>query len=113
MAGDLVGKPKVGKPVPSERGFYTYGGAPIPTVYGHEITVQESSASDGPGLWLYVSDSIKVSRHNPHLDLEQVLMLHAALGQFIEDVPQRWTDGEKLIAAARNAVFGYHKDESS
>jgi len=97
----------VGDPVPAnDRGFLTYGGREIPTDYGHTVRVQESSSAEGPKVWLFISDSPTTEGHNPHLNLEQAIALHAALGQFIEGVPERWGDGAQLLAEAKRRVLG-------
>lgn len=89
-------------PVPaSDRGFLTYAGGPIPTTRGTQITVRESSAALGPHVWLFVEEG-----DDPHLDLDQALALHAALGQFIDGVPERWEGGAQMLADARARVLG-------
>lgn len=97
----------VSNPVPAnDRGFLVYGGHEISTDYGHTVRVQESSAADGPHVWLFISDSPRVDNHNPHLNLEQAVALHAALGQFIEGVPERWEGGAETLAEAKRRVLG-------
>lgn len=99
--------PSISDPAPAnDRGFLTYGGREIPTDYGHTVRVQESSAADGPHVWLFISDSLQVDKHNPHLSLEQAIAVHAALGQFIEGVPERWGGGAELLAEAKRRVLG-------
>lgn len=89
-----------------DRGFLTYGGREIPTSYGHTIRVQESSSAEGPKVWLFISDSPVARGHDPHLTLEQAIALHAALGQFIDGVPERWEGGAETLAEARRRVLG-------
>lgn len=99
--------PTVKPPTPAnDRGFLAYAGGPIPTSYGHEIRVQESSAASGPHVWLFISDSSRVEGHNPHLSLDQAVALRAALDQFIEGVPERWDGGEQLLAETKRRVLG-------
>lgn len=89
-----------------DRGFLTYGGGEIPTDYGHKIRVQESSSAEGPKVWLFISDSPVTEGRDPHLTLEQAIAVHAALGQFIEGVAERWDGGEEMLAEARQRVLG-------
>lgn len=97
----------VGEPIPAnDRGFLTYGGREIPTDYGHTIRVQESSSAEEPKVWLFISDSPHVDGHNPHLTLEQAIAVHAALGQFIEGVAERWEGGAERLAEAKRRVLG-------
>ncbi|HEX5565410.1 MAG TPA: hypothetical protein VFY14_00445 [Streptomyces sp.] len=99
-------QPTVGEPTPfNDRGFLAYAGGPIHTNYGHEIRVQESSAADGPHVWLFISDSPTVANHNPHLNLDQAIALRAALDQFIEGVPNRWDGGQKMLNEAKARVL--------
>lgn len=92
------------EPLPTGRGFLTYLGRPIPTTYGHEITVRESSSARGPHVWLFVGGSAVVEGHDPHLDLAQALVLRKALDQFIEGVPERWTNGQAMLDEAKERV---------
>jgi len=89
----------------SDRGFLGYGG-PIPTDYGHDVQVYESSAAKGPCVWLAVGDSALTPGHNAHLTLAQALKVRAALDQFMEGVADRWEGGADLVAEARREVFG-------
>ena len=98
--------PTVHEPTPSnDRGFLTYAGGPIPTDHGHQIRVQESSVGDGPHVWLFISESPQVEGRDPHLSLEQALVVRAALDQFIEGVPDRWENGDQRLADAKRAVL--------
>jgi hypothetical protein len=90
----------------NDRGFLTYAGGPIATDYGHTITVRESSAAEGPHVWLFVTDSMKSNKINPHLSLAQAIALRAALDQFIDGVPERWDGGDELLAEARRQALG-------
>ncbi|MER6067085.1 hypothetical protein ABT167_39385 [Streptomyces sp. NPDC001792] len=95
----------VGEPVPSDdRGFLLYGGRSIPTAYGHDIRVQESSSAEAPHVWLFI-DGSRIAR-DPHLNLAQAIAVHAALGQFIDSVPKRWENGAELLADARRRALG-------
>lgn len=106
--------PLIGEPVPSnDRGFLLYGGREIPTDYGHAVRVQESSSAEGPHVWLFIGDSPQVEKHHPHLSLEQAIAVHAALGQFIESVPERWGDGAEMLAEARRRALGEGGEEAS
>ncbi|MDJ0368767.1 hypothetical protein QMK19_03505 [Streptomyces sp. H10-C2] len=99
--------PKISDPAPvSDRGFLIYGGQPIPTSYGHTVRVQESSAAEGPHVWLFIDDSPVSDRNSPHLSLEQAIAVHAALGQFIDGVAERWEDGAERVAEAKRNVLG-------
>lgn len=103
--------PIIGEPVPSnDRGFLLYGGREIPTDYGHTVRVQESSAAEGPHVWLFISDSPQTKKNNPHLNLEQAVAVHAALGQFIDGVAERWGDGPELLAEAKQRALGASVD---
>lgn len=90
----------------NDRGFLTYAGGPIATDYGHTITVRESSAAEGPHVWLFIGESERTEKGSPHLSLAQALMLRAALDQFIDGVPERWGGGGELLAEARREVLG-------
>ncbi|MFE9372233.1 hypothetical protein ACFYM2_21035 [Streptomyces sp. NPDC006711] len=104
--------PTVGEPVAANgRGFLTYAGSPIKTSYGHTIRVQESSAASEPHVWLFIGDSPAASGRNPHLNLEQAIALRAALDQFIEGVPNRWSNGQAMLDEAKRAIFGNHDKE--
>jgi hypothetical protein len=99
--GDMISDPKPA----NDRGFLSYAGGPIETDYGHTIRVQESSAASGPHVWLFVSDSKQVPGHDPHLSLEQAVMLRTALDQFIEGVADRWDGGAEMVTEAKRAVL--------
>lgn len=97
----------ISEPRPSnDRGFLLYAGGPIATSYGHEILVQESSAAEGPHVWLFIKPPSHKSSRDPHLSLEQAVHLRAALDQFIEGVPGRWDDGAERLAEAKRNVLG-------
>jgi len=99
--------PLLGEPTPSnDRGFLLYGGQPIYTSYGHEVRVQESSSAEDPHVWLFIGESALTRKQDPHLSLEQAIAVHAALGQFIDGVPERWEDGAQLLADARRRALG-------
>lgn len=90
-----------------ERGFMLYGGQPIRTDYGHLVSVRESSSAGGPHVWLFTdSSNAQVQGNDPHLSLAQAIALRAALDQFIESVPQRWSNGAEMLAAAEEMAFG-------
>jgi hypothetical protein len=90
--------------VRNDRGFLAYAGGSIPTDYGHEISVYESSAASGPHVWLSVGDSPHVDGHTAHLSLRQAILLRAALDQFIQGVPERWECGAEILAHAQAGV---------
>lgn len=80
----------------SERGFIGYD--KIMTDYGHELRVQESSAANGPHLWLFIGPSDQMeSRDAVHLNAHHVRRLRDALTSFLEEIPQRWEGGEKYL----------------
>ncbi len=91
--------------VDNDRGFNLYGGRPIPTDYGHTITVRESSAASGPHVWLATSQN-GAGTANPHLDLAQAIALREALTQFIDSVPTRWVNGDEKLADATRTALG-------
>lgn len=96
----------INAPTPAnDRGFLTYTGGPIETSYGHTVRVQESSAASGPHVWLFIGDSASVKGHDPHLSLDQAVMLRAALDQFIEGVAEQWEDGEEMVSEAKRNVL--------
>jgi hypothetical protein len=98
-------QPSIPEPiVRSDRGFLTYAGGPIPTDYGHDINVYESSAAFGPHVWLSVVDSPRVEGRNAHLTLRQAVLLRGALDQFIQGVPERWEHGAELLANAEAGI---------
>jgi hypothetical protein len=88
----------------SDRGFLAYAGGPIPTDYGHDINVYESSAADGPHVWLSIGDSPRVDGRNAHLNLRQAILLRGALDQFIQGVPDRWERGAEMLANAEAGI---------
>lgn len=127
--------PTVGEPTPSnDRGFLAYAGGPIETSYGHTIRVQESSAASGPHVWLFIEQPGQTEQARPpmllaggqlhqlpplppkqpapHLNLEQAIALRAALDQFIDGVPERWTDGQAMLDEAKRVVLGDGHKES-
>lgn len=101
-------QPLVGPPTAyNDRGFYDYGGGPIPTSYGHTITVRESSSAEGPHVWLFIDTTGAVSKQgDPHLNLAQAITLREALSQFIDSIPERWSDGADYLAEARREALG-------
>ena len=82
------------------------GAEGIATSYGHTIRVKESSNASGPHVWMFISDSPVVSGHDPQLSLDEAIALRAALDQFIEGVPGRWTGGAEMLAEAKQRVLG-------
>ena len=94
-------------PVPaSARGFLLYGGSSVRTSYGQpvEIRVQESSAASGPHCWLFVDTVHGSSSREPHLSLVDAIELRDRLTQFIDDTPDRWTGGKKMLEQAHREV---------
>ncbi|MFJ3793832.1 hypothetical protein [Kitasatospora sp. NPDC090091] len=103
----MTDQPLISPPIiANDRGFYTYGGRPIPTDYGHTITVRESSAASGPHVWLAIDGQNASADTNPHLSLAQAIALREALGQFIDGVPDRWVNGAQKLAEATQAALG-------
>ena len=97
--------------VDGDRGFLLYGGKPIETDYGHTIRVKESSAADGPHVWLFIDCSdARTTGIDPHLSLAQAIALRSALDQFIESVPERWSHGDERMSAAREIALGRRED---
>lgn len=100
-------QPLVGPPIAyNDRGFYDYGGGPIATTYGHTVTVRESSSAEGPHVWILVNAEKALNDTDPHLSLAQAIAVRTALDQFISSVPERWTDGERHLAEARQEALG-------
>lgn len=89
-------------PVETQRGFLIYGGGPVQTSYGHEIRVQESSAAEGPHVWLFIGESTTVQAMDPHLSLVEAIEIRDRLDQFISMTAGRW--GRKYVTAARREV---------
>lgn len=99
--------PLVGEPTPvDDRGRLLYGGRAIPTKYGHFLRVQNTDPAEGPGVWLFGSYNDLDYKPDPNLNLAQAVALHAVLGQFIDSVPARWKDGDRLLAEARRQALG-------
>lgn len=72
----------------SQRGFLQ--GAPVTTTYGAVIRFSESSAVNGPYIWMYceqpdngVLDPFDAAAH---MTMEQALQVHANLGQMLTSV---------------------------
>jgi hypothetical protein len=101
-------------PVPaSDRGFLLYGGSAVRTSYGHpvEIRVQESSSARGPHCWLFVGEVPDSSSMDPHLSLADAIEIRDRLTQFIDDTPDRWTGGKKMLAEAHKEVARRRAEE--
>jgi hypothetical protein len=96
----------VNEPSPNGRGFLLYGGSAVRTSYGHPVRVQESSSAEGPHVWLFTdeSDLPGISTTDPHLSLADAIEIRDRLTQFINGVPERWTDGKRLLREARKEV---------
>lgn len=95
-------------PTPAgDRGFLLYGGGPVGTSYGHSVRVQESSIASDPRVWLFVDDtplSLATGVDSLHLSLIDAIEVRDRLTQFIDGVPERWTDGHERLAEARRIV---------
>lgn len=94
-------------PIPaSARGFLLYGGSAVRTSYGQpvEVRVQESSAASGPHCWLFVDQVRGSSSREPHLSLADAIEIRDRLTQFIDDTPDRWTGGRKMLTEAHKEV---------
>jgi hypothetical protein len=100
----------------SQRGFEQYG--EVETTYGHTVRVYESSAAKGPHVWVNTvllpetaGRGRKPEETTAHLDLVQALRVRDMLSEFIDGVPERWTDGARLYREAREQVYGMPPDE--
>ena len=69
----------------TERGFIHW--SPVPTTYGHEVSVYESSAAEEACMWLALgqgrmddSDGERCA----HLTYEQALQVHARIGAWLD-----------------------------
>lgn len=92
-------------PVPaSDRGFLLYGGAPVNTSSGHPVRVQESSSANGPHVWLFIDEAPGMSSRSPHLSLADAIEIRDRLTQFIDDTPERWTRGSRMLKDAHREV---------
>lgn len=81
---------------PNARGFHRYG-EPVETSYGHKVSVYESSAANGPHVWLNVSKDFNRGPGDlpecdvaAHLSLDQAIAIRDRLTAFIDEVPERW-----------------------
>lgn len=87
----------------SARGFEQYGA--VETDYGHAVRVYESSTADGPHVWINTvqteesakAHGLKPEQSTAHLDLVQAIAVRNLLDEFIDNVPQRWTDGLRKL----------------
>lgn len=98
----------------SDRGFLLYGGSAVRTSYGHpvEIRVHESSAASGPHVWLFVDEAPGMNSREPHLSLADAIEIRDRLTQFINEVPERWTNGKAMLREARKEVAQRRAAES-
>lgn len=77
------------------RGFHIYG-EPVVCTYGSEVSVYESSAADGPHVWLKVKCDGEILHHQPegegvsHLNEEQARAVIARLQAWVDEIPERW-----------------------
>ncbi len=80
----------------SDRGFHGYGKEPLKCTYNGTAEVYESSAADGPRVWLKVEDGYPIKASSVegvaylHLDKEQVLDLIDRLQTWVDEIPSRW-----------------------
>lgn len=90
----------------SDRGFLLYGGSAVVTSYGRpvEVRVQESSAASGPHVWLFIGEAGDRVPFDPHLTLADAIEIRDRLTQFIDEIPEHWTRGKKLLASAQEEV---------
>lgn len=94
----------------SDRGFVHW--TPVPDTYGHEIKVYESSAADGPCMWLSIDGPVHLNAPaepkagiphgvspdgsaSAHLTYEQVLQVRARLTAWIA---RHVTEGAEIVA---------------
>jgi hypothetical protein len=97
---------RIDPPQPAnDRGFLNFASKVIST-YGNVVTIRESSAAEGPHVWLFITQSTTAGFPDLHLDLEQALRLRVALDQFIQGVPSRWNTGSEMLSLAMDKVFG-------
>ena len=69
----------------SERGFVHW--TPVPTTYGHEVKVYESSAAEQACMWLAISPKLHgqdCGEQCAHLTYEQALEVHGRIGAWLE-----------------------------
>jgi hypothetical protein len=69
----------------TERGFVHW--SPVPTTYGHEVRVYESSAAEQACMWLTVGPGTTDDRDGErcaHLTYEQALQVHARVGAWLD-----------------------------
>jgi hypothetical protein len=88
----------------SDRGFVHW--TPVPTTYGHEVKVYESSAAtDPPCMWLAVENDDE--DQCAHMTYEQVQHVYARIGAWLQrhhDAGARWAADR--YAAELRAEFG-------
>lgn len=95
----------VNPPVPaSDRGFLLYGGTPVNTAYGHPVRVQESSSASGPHCWLFIDEAPGNASRSAHMSVADAIEIRDRLTQFINEVPERWTNGARFLKEARKEV---------
>lgn len=87
-----------------DRGFHGYGGSVVCT-YGTTVMVYESSSALGPHVWLNVKvDPLRLTDQPAgegaaHLNEEQARALVARLQTWIDEIPKRWPDVQRLKLA--------------
>jgi hypothetical protein len=81
---------KTPEPTVTARGFAHH--APVPSEYGGEVTVYESSAASGPHLWLRVESPVDLNQPEgemlegvAHLTLENAELLRDQLTHLIDN----------------------------
>ena len=82
--------------VRGDRGFHGYG-KPFRDTYGSEIEVYESSAAEGPHVWLKVDASRWITSPEDfavgtaHLNEDQARALVERLQAWLDEIPSRWS----------------------
>lgn len=104
----------------NDRGFLGYG--KFTDSYGNEVTVHESSAAMGPHCWVRIEGEAHL-RENPrpfvglpyglahadqssHLTVDQAIKLRDALNEFIDGVPERWSNGGAYLPESERKRLG-------
>lgn len=82
--------------IDGDRGFHTYGEAPLRCTYGTSIRVYESSSAEGPHVWLLAQQDSAILKSgnageaHAHLNEEQARELVARVQAWLDEIPERW-----------------------